>query len=145
MKGIAHHGVELIYAFDTFHDALEKVDQGVLEGYVEPHQKLTETTVSQPPSNAETTEYRLSNIDLSYELQDKLIQFVVEDCQETDQRANPDEITTFSHDRSVRVENWSSSEEWMLKRKKFELLNKDLDSLTVGTRRLVGSVIGMAL
>lgn len=144
MEGVAHHGVELIYAFDTFHDALEKADRGILEGYIEPNQKLAATTVPQPLSNTETSEYRHSNIDLGYELQDKLIQFVVEDCQETNQRANPDEITTFSHNRSVRVENWSSSEKWVLKRKKLELLNKDLDSLTIAIRRLVGSVIGMA-
>lgn len=145
MQGIAHHGVELIYTFDAFHNALEKADRGILEGYIEPNQQLVETTVAQPLSNTEATKYRHSNIDLSYELQDKLIQFVVEDCQETDQRASPDEITIFSHDRSVRVGNWSSSEKWVLKRKKLELLNKDLDSLTTATRRLVGSVIGMAL
>ncbi|WAO91813.1 Carboxylic ester hydrolase [Fusarium falciforme] len=145
MQGIAHHGVELVYAFGTFHDALEKADQGILEGYIEPDQELAEVTVPEPPSNTEAAEYRKSNIDLGYELQDKLIQFVVEDCRETDQHANPDEITRFCHHRSVRMESWSSSEKWVAKRKKFELLDKDLDSLITATKRLVGSVIGMAL
>ncbi|UPK92971.1 hypothetical protein LCI18_003906 [Fusarium solani-melongenae] len=142
MQGIAHHGVELVYAFGTFHDALGKADRGILEGYIEPDLELPEVTGPEPPLNTEAAEYRKSNIDFGYELQDKLIQFVVEDCQETDQRANPDEITTFCHHRSVRMESWSSSKKWAAKRKKFELLDRDLDSLITATKRLVGGVIG---
>jgi carboxylesterase type B len=145
MQGIAHHGVELVYLFGTFHDALEKADRGILEGYIEPDQDLTEAAIPEPPSNTEAAEKRKSNIDLGYELQDKLIQFVVEDCQDTDQHSDRDEITTFCHNRSVRTESWSSSEKWVAKRKKFKLLDKDLDSLTTATKRLVGSVTGMPL
>ncbi|SCO92625.1 uncharacterized protein FRV6_16753 [Fusarium oxysporum] len=145
MQGIAHHGVDMVYAFGTFHDALKKADQGISEGYIEPGQVHPEASVGEPSSNTEATDYRKSNVDLSYELQDKLIQFVVEDCQETDQRAYTDDIVTFCHDRSVRVENWSSSEKWIAKRKKLEVLDKYFDSMTTATQRLVGSVIGMAL
>lgn len=145
LRGIAHHGIELVYAFGNFHDALEKADQGILQGYVDPDQAYVEANVDEPSMNTEATEYRKSNIDLSYEVQDRWIQFVVEDCQETDQRANADDITTFCSDRSVRVDTWSSSEKWIAKRKKLEILDKDLDSITTATQRLVGSVLGMPL
>ena len=146
MQGIAHHGVELVYAFGNFHDALQKADQGILEGYVEPDQAHAEANIGEPSTNTEaTTEYRKSNIDLSYELQDKLIQFVVEDCHETDQRAYIDNIVTFCNDRSVRVESWSHDEKWISKRMKLEALDRDYDSMMTATRRLVGSVIGMEL
>lgn len=145
MQGIAHHGVDMVYAFGNFHDALRKADQGILEGYVEPDQADAEADAGEPSMNTEATDYRKSNIDLSYELQDKLIQFVVEDCQVTDQRAYADDIVTFCHDRSVRVESWSDGEKWTSKRKKLALLDNDLDSTITATQRLVGSVIGMAL
>ncbi|KAG6357577.1 hypothetical protein INS49_013454 [Diaporthe citri] len=145
MQGIAHHGVDIVYAFGTFHDALKKADQGISECYVESGQAVAEASVGEPSKSTDATDYRKSNIDLSYELQDKLIQFVVEDCEVTDQHAYADDILTFCHDRSVRVENWSSDEKWMSKRKKLALLDKDLDSMTTATQRLVGSVIGMAL
>ncbi|GAB1196805.1 hypothetical protein APSETT444_006082 [Aspergillus pseudonomiae] len=145
MQGIAHHGVEMVYTFGNFHDALKKADQGILEGYVEPDQAHAEASVGEPSMNTKTTDYRKSNVDLSHELQDRLIQFVVEDCEETEQRAYADDIVTFCHDRSVRVESWSSDENWISKRKKLAALDKDHDSMIAATRRLVGSVIGMAL
>ncbi|KAL2684526.1 hypothetical protein Neosp_005604 [[Neocosmospora] mangrovei] len=145
MQGIAHHGVELAYAFGTFHEALKKADQGVLEGYVEPGQAYAEANVGEPSMNTKPADPLKSNIDLSYELQDRLIQFVVEDCQQTDQRAYVDDIVTFCHDRSVRAESWSNGEKWMSKRKRLEALDKDVDSMVTVTQRLVGSVIGMAL
>ncbi|KAK7699275.1 hypothetical protein SLS64_011733 [Diaporthe eres] len=145
MQGIAHHGVDMVYAFGTFHDALKKADQGISEGYVEPGQANAEAGVAEPPTSAEATDYRKSNIDLSYELQDRLIQFVVEDCEVADQHAHADDIVTFCRDRSVRVESWSNDEKWMSKRKKLALLDKYSDSMKSATQRLVGSVIGMAL
>ncbi|RKL43833.1 hypothetical protein BFJ70_g4146 [Fusarium oxysporum] len=145
MQGIAHHGVELIYAFGNFHNGLEKADQGFSEGFAEPVQEFTEAAIPEIPSNAEAAEERKSNIDLGCELQDMLIRFVVEDCRETDQRADPDEIATFCHDRSVRMESWSSSEKWVARTKKFKLLDKDFNSSTTATKKLVGSVIGMRL
>lgn len=145
LRGVAHHGIELVYAFGNFHDALEKADQGILRGYADPDQAHVEANVDEPSINAEAIEYRKSNINLSFEIQDRWIQFVVEDCQETDQRANVDDITTFCADRSVRAESWSSGEKWMAKRKKLEILDKDLDSITTATQRLVGGVLGMTL
>ncbi|CVK84970.1 uncharacterized protein FMAN_01892 [Fusarium mangiferae] len=145
MRGIAHHGVEMVYAFGTFYDALKKADQGVSEGYIEPGQAHAETNSGEPSTSTEATEYRKSNVDLSYGLQDKLIQFVVEDCQETDQRAYADDIVTFCRDRSVCRANWSNSEKWIAKREKLEVLDKQFDSMTTATQRLVGSVIGMVL
>ncbi|CAG8383920.1 unnamed protein product [Penicillium salamii] len=144
MQEIAHHGVDLAYAFGTFHDALKKADHGILEGYVEPEQ-AAETGVGEPLMSTEVTEYCRSNIDLSSELQDILIRFVVEDCQETDQRACADDIVTFCQDRSVRGESWSGGEKWISKRKKLEVLDRDSDSMMTATQRLVGSVIGMKL
>lgn len=145
MQGIAHHGVDMVYAFGAFHDALEKADQGVSEGYVEPGQVHAEPNVAGPSMNSRAGEYHKSNVDLSYELQDRLIQFVVEDCQDTDERAYADDIVTFCHDRSVCVESWSSGQKWSSKRKKLEVLDKDLESLITATQKLIGSVIGMAL
>ncbi|KAL4885599.1 Alpha/Beta hydrolase protein [Aspergillus karnatakaensis] len=138
LQGIAHHSVELIYAFGNFYQALEKADQETLQGSTEPNQAHGE---------ARAVKYRQSNIDLSSELQDSWIRFVVEDCPEADhdQHADVDQITTFCADRSVRAESWSRSEKWMAKRKKLELLDKDFDSITIATQRLVGSVLGMAL
>lgn len=152
-QGIAHHGVELIYAFGTFQDALEKADRGVLEGYVEPGLELAEAAVSEASPRAkvaqgvdtEAVEYGRSNIDLSNELQDKLIQFVIEDNQETEKSADSDEITTYCRDRSVRVESWISSQKWRARRQKYDALEEDLDSMLAATRRLVGSVLDMPL
>lgn len=145
MQGVAHHGVDMIYAFGNFYDALKKADEGILEGYVEPGQAYVEVNVGETQMDYKATDYRKSNISLSYELQDRLIQFVVEDCQETDQRAYVDDIVTFSNDRSVCQENWSRDEKWILKKKKLEVLGRDYDSMIAATRRLVGSVIGMEL
>ncbi|TXC02548.1 hypothetical protein FocTR4_00015538 [Fusarium oxysporum f. sp. cubense] len=113
--------------------------QALLHGKDPKH--LTEAAIPEIPSNAEAAEERKSNIDLGCELQDMLIRFVVEDCRETDQRADPDEIATFRHDRSVRMESWSSSEKWVARTKKFKLLDKDFNSLTTATKKLVGGVI----
>jgi carboxylesterase type B len=145
MQGIAHHGVEMIYTFGNFHDALKEVDQGISERYSEPCQTYAEGTVGGLSVDTQATDYRKSNIDLSHELQDKLLQFVVEDCQETDQRAYADDIMTFCHDRSVCVESWSSGEKWASKRRKLQVLDKHRDSMISVTRKLVGNVIGMAL
>ncbi|KAJ5341450.1 hypothetical protein N7541_010574 [Penicillium brevicompactum] len=144
MQGFAHHGVDLVYAFGNFNDGLKKADQGIFEGYVEPDQQA-EADVGGLSVNTETADYYKSNVDLSHDLQDMLIQFVVEDCEKTDQRANADEILTVCHDRSVRVESWSNGEKWTSKRKKLEILDEDYDSMLAATRSLVGSVIGMEL
>ncbi|KAH7240370.1 heterokaryon incompatibility protein-domain-containing protein [Fusarium redolens] len=106
---------------------------------------VIEAAIPKTPSNTEAKEKLKSNIELGYQLQDKLIQSFVEDCRETDQRADPDEITTFCQNRAVHMESWSSSEKWVAKRKKLKLLDKDLDSLTNATKRLVGNATGMAL
>ncbi|KAJ4247522.1 hypothetical protein NW762_013200 [Fusarium torreyae] len=145
MQGIAHHGIELVYAFGNFQNDLERADQGISQGCVDPDQAHAEPNVNESSVSAKSTEYCKSNIDLSYELQDRWIQFVVEDCHETDQRANADGITTFCHDRSVRAESWSSGEKWLTKRKKLEILGNDHESITTSTRRLVGSVLGAVL
>lgn len=137
---VAHHGVELIYGFDNFHDALKKVDQGILQASANPK----DNPIDQRLIHAEKTEYRKSNIDISHELQDKWIQFVVEDCQETSQRANTDDITTFCADRSVRIESWQS-DKWIGRSERLELLEKNYDSITKATQKLVGSVSGMLL
>ncbi|PTB72128.1 alpha/beta-hydrolase [Trichoderma longibrachiatum ATCC 18648] len=144
--GIAHHGVELIYLFGTFREALEKADQGVLEGYIDPSQEAAD--VAPPPQaspSARGMKYSKSNIDLSNELQDKLIQFIVEDNEETAERANADEITTFCPDRSTRVENWTSTEKWRAREKRYEILEEDMGSMLAATRKLVGSVLDMTL
>ncbi|KIW04380.1 uncharacterized protein PV09_04664 [Verruconis gallopava] len=145
MKGIAHHGVDMVYAFGTFHDALKRADQGISEGYVKPDQAHAEAGAGEPSMIIGDAGYLKSNIDLSYELQDKLIEFVAEDCQETDKRAYVDDIEIFCNDRSIRTENWSTCEKWISKRKKLEILDRDYDSMRTATRKLVGSVIGMEL
>ncbi|KAJ5420383.1 hypothetical protein N7465_002902 [Penicillium sp. CMV-2018d] len=145
LQGIAHHGVELIYAFGNFYHALEKADQGISQGYVDPNQTHVEATVDEPSMDAEASKYNKSNLDLSHEIQDRWIRFVVEDCQETDQHANADDITTFCSDRSVRAESWTSGEKWMAKKKQLEVLDRDFDSMTSATQKLVGGVIGMEL
>ncbi|KAL3305932.1 para-nitrobenzyl esterase [Colletotrichum asianum] len=153
LQGVAHHGVCMIYTFGNFHDALEKVDQGTPEGYVEPGQEFSETTRPESPQRAEVadqimtevTDHIKSNIDLSYDMQDMYIQFIVEDNQETDKRTDPDQITTYCQDRSVCIESWVGSEKWRLRRERYDALEEDLDSMLVATRRLVGSVLDMPL
>ncbi|KAM3476511.1 hypothetical protein MY8738_006882 [Beauveria namnaoensis] len=80
LRGTAHHGVELIYAFGNFHHAMEKADQGILQGYADPDQARVEANVSKLPVDMKSIEYQKSNIELSYEMQDKWIQFVAQDC-----------------------------------------------------------------
>ncbi|KAM3521580.1 hypothetical protein NHJ13051_006160 [Beauveria bassiana] len=145
LRGTAHHGVELIYAFGNFHRALEKTDQGILQGYADPDQAHVEADVGKLPVDVKSIEYQKSNIELSYEMQDKWIQFVAQDCPQTGQCANVDDITTFCADRSVRMESWSNDEKWATRRNRLEALSKHFDSTTVATKKLVGSVIGMEL
>lgn len=142
---VAHHGVELIYLFGNFREALERADRGILEGYIGPSQKTASVAASQASPPAEVVEYSKSNIELSNELQDKIIRFVVEGNEETSNRANSDEITTYLPDRSTRVESWTGSEKWGAREKRYEALEADMDSLLAATRKLVGSVLDMAL
>lgn len=144
-QGIAHHGVELIYGFGNFCHALEKTDQGIFQGYADSNEAHVEASVDEPPMDAETSKYCKSNIDLSHEIQDMWIRFVVENCEETDEHVKADDITTFCADRSVRAESWSSDKKWMAKRRKLEILDRDVECLITATQRLVGSVIGMDL
>ncbi|KAM3431682.1 hypothetical protein MY4824_006992 [Beauveria thailandica] len=145
LRGTAHHGVELIYAFGNFHHALEKADQGILQGYVDPDQACVEADVGKRAVDMKSIEYQKSNIELSFELQDRWIQFVTQDCSQTGQCANIDDITTFCPDRSVRTESWSNDEKWAVRRERLEILCKHFDSTTIATQRLVGSVVGMEL
>lgn len=98
MQRIAHHGVDMVYAFGAFHNTLEKADQGASEDYINPGQAHAEANVAGPLMNSRAGKYHKSNVDLSYELQDRLIQFVVKDCQDTDERAYADDIVTFCYD-----------------------------------------------
>ncbi|KAE8373302.1 Alpha/Beta hydrolase protein [Aspergillus bertholletiae] len=119
LRGISHHGVELIYAFGHFYHALEKANQGILQGYADPDHAHVEPDVDEPSMDAETRRYCKPNIDLSYEMQDRWIRFVVEDCQETAQHANADDIITFGSDP----------------------IQRDFDSMTNATQRLLGRVL----
>ncbi|KAM3508698.1 hypothetical protein MY11210_006617 [Beauveria gryllotalpidicola] len=145
LRGIAHHGIELIYAFGNFHHALEKADQGILQGYADPDQACVEADVGKIPVDMKNGKYQKSNIELSYELQDRWIQFVAQDCSQTGQCTNVDGITTFCPDRSVRMESWSNDEKWAARRKRLEALSRHFDSTTIVIQRLVGSVVGMEL
>ncbi|KAG8417254.1 hypothetical protein J3459_012459 [Metarhizium acridum] len=136
-------GVELVYAVGIFHETLDGADKGFSEGYVEPKRELAEAAVSKASPSVEIAqvaddmamEYVKSNIDLSYELQDKFIQFVTEDCGETDERADPDKITTYSRNRATRAESWASNEKWKTRKKRYNALEKDLDAVLVTTRK----------
>ncbi|KAF9630174.1 Carboxylesterase type B [Lasiodiplodia theobromae] len=152
-QGIAHHGVELIYIFDAFHDALEKADKGVLEGYVEPEQESAKDAHSVLGSTVEeveavdvnTVQYGRSNIQLSHDLQDMFIQFIVEDVQESEKRTNMEKITTYGRDRVARTESWTGSEKWVSRRKRYDVIEKDMDSLLAVSRKLVGDVLNQPL
>ncbi|OAA39020.1 Carboxylesterase, type B [Beauveria brongniartii RCEF 3172] len=71
LRGTAHHGVELIYAFGNFYDALENADQGILQGYADPDQACVEADVGKLAVDMKSIEYQKSNIELSFELQDR--------------------------------------------------------------------------
>ncbi|ETS86359.1 hypothetical protein PFICI_00187 [Pestalotiopsis fici W106-1] len=146
---IAHHGVELIYAFGNFQHALQKADRGILDGYnelqpaaVPEHQPLAEM---HKVTASEVEETDLSHIDLSRAIQDRFIDFIVEDSWQTARRANSDIITTYRHDRSIRLESWTDSENWARRRQRYDVLEQDMNSMLVATRRLVGSVLTMSL
>ncbi|KAH7056034.1 Alpha/Beta hydrolase protein [Macrophomina phaseolina] len=151
--GIAHHGVDVIYAFGGFHGALEKADKGILGGYVEPEQESAKDAHSELGLIAEETKavkvdtqrYGRSNIELSHDLQDMYIQFVVETVQESETRTNPDKITTYGRDRVARTESWTSSEKWVSRRKRYDIMKKDMGSILAATRRLVGSALNQRL
>ncbi|KAH8595312.1 Alpha/Beta hydrolase protein [Bisporella sp. PMI_857] len=151
--GIAHHGVDVIYVFDAFHDALEKADRGVLTGYVEPGKESAKAARSDLGSSAggikaanlDMEQYGRSNIELSHDLQDMFIKFIVEDVQESEKHANIDEITTYGRDRVASIESWTSSEKWVSRRKRYDVLEEDMDSLMAVTRKLVGDVLNEPL
>ncbi|KAI9147081.1 Para-nitrobenzyl esterase [Paramyrothecium foliicola] len=153
MQGIAHHGVELIYAFGNFDDALERADRGIREGYVEPDTKSADAAGPESQSQTRMTEsedekrrvFGGSNIDLSHKFQDELIRFVVEENHETDRRADVDKVTTYYADRTVRVEDRATNEKWVARKKRREVLGENPDALVTATKRLVGSVLNMSL
>lgn len=138
--GVAHHAVDVIYIFDTFHDALERADKGFLEGYQEPGQKPS--GAAKAVCDADHLEkFGRSNVQLTEDIQDMFIQFIVEDTTESERRSNADAITTYGRDRAKRIESWSKTCKWAKRRQKYNLLEEDSDSLQRAIRRLVGDVL----
>ncbi|KAL5355559.1 Alpha/Beta hydrolase protein [Aspergillus floccosus] len=80
-QGYAHHGVELIYQFDAFHDALVDADKGVFKPYrvagpyVLPAGQDAESPPTKTPTDTRT--HAPSHVDLVRKFQDHWIGFIV--------------------------------------------------------------------
>lgn len=140
--GVAHHGVDLIYMFDAFHDALIGVDKGLRTGYAEPGEEAPEQIQS---LGVNGEQHARSNIELSRDLQHDLIQFMVEDVQALEQGMAADQIRAYGHQRIARTESWSTSQSWISRRERYDLLEKNLECSVTVAKMLVGDVLGQQL
>lgn len=153
MHGIAHHGVDLIYSFGNFESALENCDRGVPEGYEEPGQNTSEhldpnhspTAMAIPLMNLGCQQDYKSHLDLSRGMQDELVDFIVRDPCHSESCEHSDQIRLYCADRSVRLESSNGSEKWKVRKEKYDVLGKDIGSMVVASKKLVGSVLNMTL
>lgn len=93
--GIAHHCVDLIYIYDTFHDALRAIDVA-------------------SPTNG------ISNTELVNRIQTDWITFIAApSMNETKGLA-----TVYSSGRKAKVVNMSSDGDWLDRKRRFDLINQ---------------------
>ncbi|KAK1657069.1 Alpha/Beta hydrolase protein [Colletotrichum godetiae] len=152
MHGIAHHGVDLIYSFGNFETALEDCDRGIPEGYVEPGPDTPDHLFPRHSPTAVTTSsvlYRQqdhqSNLELSRQMQDELVDFVVRGPCCSDDCGHSDQMKLYCSDRSARMESWTDGEKWRVRKERYEVLGKDTASMVFASKKLVGNVLNMTL
>ncbi|KAH8666578.1 para-nitrobenzyl esterase [Xylariales sp. PMI_506] len=121
----SHHCLDLIYVFDAFHNALADADKGIIN----PYPALPE---GQKPVLSDG-KYTRSNIELAYELQDQWLGFIV---GKPVHRVGEDEILVWGKDRSTRVDKMTTEPRWIEKKKRFDLLRKDIDAMGAATRAI---------
>jgi hypothetical protein len=83
-----------------------------------------------------------SNLDLVHDIQDRWIRFVFDD--DADLRIGQiergaDQISVYGKDRVMRMESLVDGVEWQLQRKRFETLEKHIESATAFRRSLTGN------
>lgn len=160
-QGVAHHCVELIYLFESFHDALEKADNGITLPYCVPEGAETLGTEKLSSHNSNSgvgdsidvegaspqfsirTAYGRTNIQLCHDLQDRWIQFIVNDDNgdERQRATNVDEIVVYGKDRVARVESLTNNPKWIEKSTRFEILGKYAASMVGVRKALLGQVL----
>ena len=158
-KGVAHHCVELIYLFDSFHDDLRRADKldesssqadGIrgqgseTPGFV--YQTDVETSTEMFNGSAENMMQK-TNAELVHEIQDRWIRFIFDDdfrtCSES--TVSTDQISVYGKDRALRIENLAHDAEWVEERKRFKLLEKHIDPMRAVGRELVGLLFKAAI
>ncbi|KAF5482670.1 Lipase 3 [Colletotrichum aenigma] len=152
MHRIAHHGVDLIYSFGNFEAALENCDRGTPGGYVEPgsdgpgHTPNQPTTaLIHPPTKMGRQQGHKSHVELSRDMQDDLVDFIVGGPCNSDGCGHDDQTKFYCSDRSVRVGNWIDSEVWNTRKERYDALGSDVISMVTASKKLVGSVLNMPL
>ncbi|KAH8658585.1 Alpha/Beta hydrolase protein [Ilyonectria robusta] len=135
-RGCAHHGIEAIYMFDAFHDALADADNGVFKAYPESYAKRTagseaESALEETIADSETL--AVNHLELVKGFQDHLIGFIVGNPA---QRVAQDEIFIWGKDGSSRVEHLVETPRWAERIDRLKLLEKDTSSVMKALRIL---------
>jgi carboxylesterase type B len=116
--GVAHHCVDLIYAFDAFHDFLADADKKEAAG--------------------ENGAYKAkkTNVDLTLQLQKDWIEFITKDSRGEENGKQSETIKVYGHDRAVREES-SDAKQWVEQRKRFEVLAKEPACANVALGKMI--------
>jgi hypothetical protein len=109
-RGCAHHGVDMIYMFDPFHDTFSSTGDVILE----------EQAAS-------------LHVDLVKKVQDRLIGFIVGNLI---QKVTEDEIFVWGNDGSSRIEKLAKTSKWVDRIDRLKLLEKDIPSMLKVLRAL---------
>ncbi|KAH7176261.1 Alpha/Beta hydrolase protein [Dactylonectria macrodidyma] len=128
-RGCAHHGVDVIYMFDAFHDALADADNGIFKSYAEAcaehsARPETESTVQKTTSSSGTSAVNHQKLVKSF--QDHVIGFIVGNSV---QKVAEDEILIWGKDGSLRVEKLVETPRWTERIDRLKLLEKDTPSI----------------
>ncbi|KAF2966150.1 hypothetical protein GQX73_g7433 [Xylaria multiplex] len=128
-KGCAHHGVEMIYLFDAFHDALADADRGVFRPYPEPSVQISalhKRESIEPKIDNEPEAHAVANLDLVRSIQDHWLGFIVGKLA---QKVGEGEVLVWDKDRRPRVERLADDPKWISRIDRLKLLGKDIPSI----------------
>ncbi|EXJ79515.1 hypothetical protein A1O3_07794 [Capronia epimyces CBS 606.96] len=122
VERVPHHGVEVIYLFDCYHDHLKKLDES----------EQLKSTGLMSLLRPSLDPVRAKHIDLVYLIQDRWITFIVDDDlnnHDYGQGYNADEITVYTEDRRATIQSLREGQEFVDQSKRLKVLEKDLDSM----------------
>ncbi|KAE8141280.1 alpha/beta-hydrolase [Aspergillus pseudotamarii] len=130
-RGCAHHGVDVIYMFDAFHDALADADNRIFTSYAEGKAEaehsatLGEKAIVQKPIITSQSSMG-NNLDLTRRFQDHVIGFIAGESVPT---VAEGEILVWGEDGFLRVEKLAETPRWLERIGRLEQLENYTSSI----------------